>query len=218
MPVLPLNGYVSPVNVDPVLLPPEIEVDAIAGPVTKTAVITSASGTERRKAQILNPIRQYTIAFGPEYVEDVLALFLCQLGPRFGFMLQAPADMSAADVLLPWTTSNGVTLAQLTKVYATVNYFNATVVRAVERAITLPDPATITVKVNGSLDNTWTLLHGGVLSFPHVLNPTDEVTATFNFFVPVRFADDQLEITLHTQTTQSLQQAKLLEILPGSPA
>jgi uncharacterized protein (TIGR02217 family) len=64
-----------------------------------------------------------------------------------------------------------------------------------ERRITRPRAGTILVSVGGiAMPSGWTLLDSGVLSFTAAPASGAEVRAGFLFDVPVRFADDHLEI------------------------
>jgi len=63
------------------------------------------------------------------------------------------------------------------------------------RPITRPRPATLAVSIGGVAVTTWTLSETGVLRFLAAPPAGAEVRAGFLFDVPVRFADDRLDVS-----------------------
>lgn len=66
------------------------------------------------------------------------------------------------------------------------------------RPITRPRADTLLVSVNGSATSDWTLLPGGILRLDSAPLAGAEVRAGFLFDVPVRFAEDRLDISSAT--------------------
>ena len=63
------------------------------------------------------------------------------------------------------------------------------------RRITRPRAETIIVGVGGAPAQNWSLRPGGILSFDEAPPEGAEVRAGFLFDVPVRFAEDQIDIS-----------------------
>ena len=125
----------------------------------------------------------------------LLAFFRARRGAARGFRLRDPTDFS----------SNAMTGApgNADQVLGTGNGFAASFPllkrygegEAVQlRRITRPHPASVVVSVDGAASTGWTLTSGGVVTFtvPPALGKF--VRAGFTFDVPVRFAEDKLEI------------------------
>ena len=109
-----------------------------------------------------------------------------------GFRLRDPFDFSshgmtgtpeATDQLLG--TGDGTTSRfRLVKAYGDQ-----------QRIITRPDAGTVRVAVSGNPVSAWQLAAGGWIVFDAAPPPGATVTAGFLFDVPVRFAEDRLDIT-----------------------
>lgn len=203
-------------NVDRVLLPLGIEVDAIGGPTTKTMITEGASGKEKRFSYFTAPRREYTGAFSPDFIAEMLEIWTSGLGPRFGFMLHDPTDYQFDPTSeLSWIVSSGFTKAQCSKTYSRFNYFDDTLVRTLVRNILIPDPATMAVFVNGTPNATFTLVDDGIIESSSTLTSGDVVTVTGEFFVPVRVTDDRMDMTMNSKDLNSIQQIRFVEVLPG---
>ncbi len=209
-------------NVDSTQLSDEIEQNATAHLLTSTAIARGVSGNETRKSNFANVVRQYSIKFGPENVGEVIALFETQLGPRFGFTFHDwlddtvpdPSGGSAAVETLVQVASTGETRCQLTKTYV---FPPSTRTRM--RIITLPVPSSIQIFVDGVAYNAsgdWVLLDDGVILFPTVFPSGTVISWTGEFYVPVRFLNDQIDINMLVLGVNEVS-LDLIEILPRSP-
>ena len=63
------------------------------------------------------------------------------------------------------------------------------------RRITRPHAASILVSLGGVANTAWTLAEGGVIRFAAPPGAGKAVRAGFSFDVPVRFAEDKLEVS-----------------------
>ena len=63
------------------------------------------------------------------------------------------------------------------------------------RPITRPRPGTITLAIDGEPTSDWTHTGKGEIEFAAPPSPGAQVTAGFLFDVPVRFAEDRLDIS-----------------------
>lgn len=185
----------------------EIEVGAKARPAYKTDVIEMDSGHERRNARWRYP--RFTFEFDiepgdPNDEEDIgdveslsefIALFHAAGGSHETFRFRHWADYQRVDE--PIATGDGSTTSfQLYRVYTM-----GAITR--RRKITRPVAGTVTAKVNGvgasiTVDNDT-----GIITFAVAPANGAAITASFEFDVPVRFEDDELEmIALMTDLDQ----------------
>jgi uncharacterized protein (TIGR02217 family) len=209
----------SKLAVDLALIPLGIQIECTGGPRFKTSVTESAGGVESRFSYYTQARREYSGAFGPDDVDEMLQQYTAGLGPRYGLMLFDPTDNAFTGSLQVKDVSGGNTVVQLQKVYQRKHWQTAAVLREHRRNILLPDPDTVVVYVNGS-DATadFTLTDDGVLtsSTVYAADPGDPITVDCGrFFVPVRPSDDALDLIAHVINLNSIQQIRFKEVLPG---
>lgn len=185
---------------DDVLYPLPLGLDATVIPEFSTSVAVTASGHERRNS-LWSDARLH-LDVGPGIRSEaelgvLIAFFRARRGPARGFRLRDPSDFSsngmtgaptATDQLLG--TGDGSRAGfPLVKRYGDAP-------DAQVRRITRPRPDTLLVSVNGVLTvGGWTLDDGGAITFASAPAPGAPVRAGFLFDVPVRFAEDRLEIS-----------------------
>jgi uncharacterized protein (TIGR02217 family) len=81
------------------------------------------------------------------------------------------------------------------------------------RRITRPVPGSVRVGIGGSERlSGWTLEEGGVVSFDTAPPAGAVVTAGFRFDVPVRFAEDRLQVTLASIAAGEAPSVPLIEL------
>jgi len=181
---------------DDVSFPIEIGAEASVTPGFSTNVVTSASGYEYRNVNW----QQARLRFdagpgirGDAEVEILLAFFRARRGAAIGFRFRDPYDFSsngmtgapiATDQLIG--TGDGIiTTFPLVKTYGTGE----------QRRITRPVAGSILVAVSGVEQSTgWSLEPLGQIVFASPPAAGATITAGFLFDVPVRFADDKLEV------------------------
>lgn len=200
------------IAVDFVLLPLGINANASGGPVTKTAITEGASGKEKRYAYMPQPRREYTGGFGPDYVAAILNIWTAGLGPRYGFMLRDPSDYTLTTQVASHIDATHV---QVQKTYTRTDYFTSAIVRSNVRDILIPDPNSLTVFRNASIDTSWTLGYDGILTTVSAIGTGDIITVTGEFFVPVRMADDKFVLSMLVKDLNAIQQLNFVEVLPG---
>jgi uncharacterized protein (TIGR02217 family) len=189
-------------NVDATRLPEYVERGARGGPKFDTTINTSISGVEQRVANRVLSRGEWQIGYGLRTAGDwkpVLALHYAQRGSLYGFTFRDWSDYYVTDGGIG--TGDGATHGfQLIKTYDVG-------VRQYVRNIYAPDTDTIVVKVNG-VATTDFLVEDGWLTLWDAPGVGAVITASFEFFVPVRFADDHLEIGVEMATDD----AELAEI------
>ena len=185
---------------DDVLYPLPLGLDAAVAPEFSTAVLVTASGHERRNALWSDARLRFDAGPGVRSEADLgalIAFFRARRGRARGFRLRDPADWSsnamraapgAADQLLGVGDGLGATFAMV-KRYGEGD-------EAQVRRITRPRAATVRVALGGIEQiGGWSLEDGGVIRFAVAPAIGVEVRAGFQFDVPVRFAEDRLDIS-----------------------
>lgn len=200
--------------IDNIRLPINIEKGAIGGPRFKTSVMTALSGVEQRIAEWDDARCDYDIAFSIRTKTDlhaVLKLFRARQGPAYPFRFKDWSDYEGTTEAIG--TGDGVTAAfQLVKTYTDT-------VVAVTRTIQLPVSGTLTVYV-AAVAKTETTHYTvnystGVVTFTggNIPSAAQAITATFEFDVPVRFAEDELKIAMERFDLGSIPSIMLTEVL-----
>ena len=172
--------------------------DATVMPEFSTSVAVTASGFERRNSLWSNARLRFDVGPGIRSEAELgvlLTFFRARRGAARGFRLRDPTDFSSnamtgapgnADQVLG--TGNGIAASfPLLKRYGSGEAVQL-------RRITRPHPASVVVSVDGAVSTGWTLTSGGVVTFTAPPPAGKIVRAGFTFDVPVRFAEDKLEI------------------------
>ena len=184
---------------DDVPFPLALGSDASISPEFSTSVAVTASGFERRNSLWSDARLRFDVGPGVRSETELgilIAFFRARRGAARGFRLRDPSDFSshamtgtptALDQLLG--TGDGLRGSfPLVKRYGTGD-------AAQVRRITRPVPGSLVVSVGGVVVATgWTLADGGVLQFAAPPPIDAAVRAGFLFDVPVRFAEDRLDI------------------------
>ncbi len=165
-----------------------------------TSVALTASGHERRNSLWSDARLRFDVGPGIRSEAELgtlLAFFRARRGAARGFRLRDPSDCSsnamvgnptATDQLLGTGDGNTASFA-LIKQYGTGS-------ASQQRRITRPQSGSVLVSVNGiGTTNGWTLNPGGVVTFTAAPAAGAQIRAGFRFDVPVRFAEDRLEIS-----------------------
>lgn len=173
--------------------------DAMVTPEFSTSVAVTASGFERRNSLWSNARLRFDVGPGIRSEAELgtlLAFFRARRGAARGFRLRDPTDFSSngmtstpsmADQLLG--TGDGLKADfPLVKAYGTDDALQL-------RRITRPLAASIVVSVDGAASSGWSLVDGGVIRFASPPAAGKPVRAGFLFDVPVRFAEDKLEVS-----------------------
>ena len=180
---------------DDVAYPLALGRDAAASPEFSTSVAVTASGYEHRNALWSDARMRYDVGPGIRSEAELgtlIAFFRARYGPARGFLLRDPFDFSskamtgipaATDQLLG--TGDGATSR-----FRLVKHYGAQ-----QRPITRPEDGSIRVAVEGVETADWALEHGGWIVFDTAPPDGAAITAGFLFDVPVRFAEDRLDVS-----------------------
>ena len=194
---------------DEVQLPLRVGFGTRGGPSFSTEIVTLDGGYERRNQNWSQARRRYDARTGLCAADDVtalLAFFHARAGRARGFRLKDWSDYSSAtdgvgaaaamDQLLG-TSDGSVTQFQLVK-----NYVSGGVQH--RRAIRKPVVGSVVVALNNVVQvSGWVVdTVTGVVSFAVAPAVGVAVTAGYAFDVPVRFENDQLDLTWDDWATQ----------------
>ena len=174
--------------------------DATVIPEFSTSVSVTASGFERRNSLWSDARLRFDVGPGiRSEVElgELIAFYRARRGAARGFRLRDPSDFSSnAMVQTPTISDQWIGTGDgAASDFALVKRYGEPASPQLRR-ITRPVFETLLVSIDGVLQlGNWTLEDGGIVSFnlPPALGA--EVRAGFLFDVPVRFAQDNLEIS-----------------------
>jgi uncharacterized protein (TIGR02217 family) len=187
--------------------------EASVTPAFSTAVVTTAGGAEQRNSEWADARLSFDAGPGLRSEQDLqalLAFFRARRGAAQGFRIEDPFDNSsngmslepgAADQLLG--IGDGVrTEFPLIKAYGQQ-----------VRRITRPVAGSVRVSVDGvELAGGWALGGKGVVAFEDPPAEGAEVRAGFRFDVPVRFAEDRLELNRATFLAGEVPSVPMIEV------
>ncbi|MBC7279850.1 DUF2460 domain-containing protein [Hoeflea sp.] len=203
--------------------PLRLSLGASGGPGRRTDIVALSNGGETRNARWADARRRYDAGTGLRGLEDLYeltAFFEARRGQLYGFRFRDPVDHASAppgqairatDQLIG--TGDGVqSVFALAKTYADAG--GATV-----RRIEKPLVGSVVVAVGGvtldpddyavdSATGLVTIIAGMVPA------PGAQVTAGFEFDIPVRFDTDRIEISLAAFKAGSAPSVPLMEIKP----
>lgn len=173
--------------------------DAAVAPEFATSVAVTASGHERRASLWADARLRFDVGPGirsDEELGTLIAFFRARRGAARGFRLADPFDFSSRGMTgtptpfdQPIGTGDGQrTTFALAKVYGEG-------AEPQHRLITRPRAATVMVSVNGIVAGDWTLGSKGQVLFTTPPPAGAEIRAGYLFDVPVRFAEDRLDIS-----------------------
>lgn len=185
---------------DDVPYPLALGLDATVIPEFSTTVAVTASGFERRNSLWSNARLRFDVGPGVRSEAELgtlIAFYRARRGPARGFRLRDPSDHSSNGMTgTPTALDQEIGTGDgLRTEFALVKRYGEGVEAQVRR-ITRPDFATILISIDGALQaGNWTLGDAGTIAFDAPPPTGAVVRAGFLFDVPVRFAEDQLEIS-----------------------
>ena len=191
---------------DDVLFPLALGREAAVAPSFSTAVIAGSGGAEQRQANWAEARTRYDVGPGVRSEADIatlLAFFRARLGPARAFRLRDPFDAAGADELLG--VGDGVR-----RRFALVKHYGS-----MARRITRPVAGSVAVTVGGGGTAAFAVEPDGFVVLDAAPAPSVEVRASFGFDVPVRFAEDRLEVNVATWLAGEAASVPLVEVREG---
>ncbi len=204
---------------DDVLFPFAIGQAATVSPAFSTGIATMLSGHEHRNSDWSDARMEFDVGPGIRCegeLRELLVFFRARRGAAKAFRFRDPTDFSSRQMVETPTmldqiigTGDGETTRfQLVKYYGDPELPDG----AQQRIITRPVADSIAVSVDGVLHEDWTLAEGGQIDFATAPAADAIVRAGFLFDVPVRFAQDRLEIAGTTFAAGEAVSVPLIEI------
>jgi len=191
-------------NFHEVRFPASLSFGSLGGPERRTEVVTLANGFEERNTPWAHSRRRYDAGAGMRSLDDVeamVAFFEARQGQLYGFRwkdwsdfrsCKASGEVTFQDQIIG--QGDGVqTEWPLIKTYASGGYDYA-------RPVKKPVLGTVLVGFDGIAlqeDVDWEIdLNTGVVSFGEAPDAGVEITAGYEFDVPVRFAVDAIQTSV----------------------
>ena len=186
--------------------------DTSASPEFSTTVAVTASGYEHRNALWSDARMRYDVGPGVRSEADLgtlLGFFRARMGPARGFRLRDPFDFSSNGMTgTPAATDQPIGTGDGTAtVFALCKRYGEQV-----RPITRPVAASVTISVGGVATTAFTLGNGGTITLATAPAPGVQVRAGFLFDVPVRFAEDRIDISALTLGAGEAPSIPLVEV------
>jgi uncharacterized protein (TIGR02217 family) len=173
--------------------------DATVSPEFSTSVSVTASGHERRSSQWTDARLRFDV--GPGIRSDaelgiLIAFFRARRGAARGFRLADPFDFSSNGMIgVPGPLDQLIGIGDgLTATFQLVKRYGDPADPQL-RPISRPRPGSVLVSVDGVARSDFTLAAGGEVVFDAAPEEGSPVRAGFLFDVPVRFAEDRLDIS-----------------------
>lgn len=199
---------------DDVLFPIEIGMEASVAPQFSTSIVTSASGYEFRNVNWSQARLHFDAGPGVRgdgELETLIGFFRARRGSAVGFRFRDPFDFSSAAMtgqVGPADQLIGIGDGLNARFALLKSYGEGEV-----RRITRPVLGSVRVSIDGQeMAGGWTLEEGGVVQFqlPPALGAP--VRAGYIFDVPVRFADDRLEVNRFSFRAGEVPSVPLVEV------
>lgn len=184
--------------------PPTLSFGSIGGPERRTEIVTLANGHEERNTPWAHSRRRYDAGVGMRSLDDIetlIAFFEARRGQLFGFRWKdwsdfkscLPNDTPAYEDQVIGIGDGTQTAWQLTKTYASGGHDYV-------RPITKPVRGSVKIGIGG--DQLQEAVHfdvdltTGIVTFGTAPDIGAEITAGFEFDVPVRFDTDRVQTSV----------------------
>ena len=205
---------------DDVLYPLALGRDAGVSPEFSTSVAVTASGHERRNSLWSDARLRFDVGPGVRSEAELgvlLQFFRARRGAARGFRLADPFDHSSAEMTgTPSATDQLIGIGDgLTADFQLRKNYGVSQDPGDEpqlRPITRPREQSVRVSVDGVETGGFTLGSGGMVRLEMAPADGAEVRAGFLFDVPVRFAEDRLDITAAAFAAGEAPSVPLIEI------
>ena len=200
---------------DDILFPLEIGREALAIAEFSTNVVTTLSGHERRNSDWSDARLSYDVGPGVRGEEELgvlLDFFRARRGAAIGFRFADPFDFSSNGMAGEPTMLDqqlGVGDGFRTHFPLVKSYGDGD---GQVRRITRPRAFTILVAVDGVYHDEWSWREGGVIDFISAPAAGSIISAGYHFDVPVRFAEDRIEVARATFGAGDMPSVPLVEI------
>jgi uncharacterized protein (TIGR02217 family) len=204
---------------DDVRFPIAIGRGASVCPTFSTAVVATASGAEQRNADWSDARMRYDAGpgvRGEAELAELIALFRARRGAARAFRFSDPFDASSNGMTgEPGAADQRIGTGDGTRTrFALVKRYGVGA-EAQVRGITRPVAGSVRVAVGGAAMSGGWRVEGGAVEFDAAPAAGAAVTAGFRFDVPVRFAEDRLEINAAAFAAGEAVSVPLVEVREG---
>ncbi len=190
--------------------PTDIAYGSAGGPEYFTDIVVTHSGYEQRNVNWAQARARYNVAQGVKtqaQLDTLIAFFRARKGRADGFRFKDWTDYQATDQNIG--TGDGVaTVFQLRK-----NYINGSITEI--RTITKPVAGSVVIKFDDVVENPSNYSVNtttGEITFTGAPSASVQITASFEFDVPVRFDTDRLSASLDNYGSYSWSDIPLVEV------
>lgn len=195
-------------NFHDINLPDFMEIYAQGVSEFSTSCAITLSGRENRSSNINFPKRRYNLKnckLSEVQFEIFNSFFIARLGSRYSFRLKDYFDYKVINEQF------GDADVQVGRLQLKKTYNDA--VSSFLRKITKPRKDSIKFWFNGVQVDEWTVDYtAGIISFLKEIPQQTIITASYEFDVPVRFANDSFQYCLNNDGTISILDTELLEV------
>jgi uncharacterized protein (TIGR02217 family) len=200
--------------------PADLSFGSLGGPERRTEIVALANGHEERNTPWAQARRRYDAGLGLRALDDVerlIAFFEARQGMLHAFRWKDWADFRSARASVelrpidqPLGEGDGViTTFQLAKTYRSGTF-------AARRVITKPVPGSVRVAIGGIEQKeglAWALdALAGTVTFATPPGTGAEVTAGFEFDVPVRFDTDLIQVSVASFRAGEVPRVPVVEV------
>lgn len=194
--------------------------NAIVSPEFSTHIVTSTSGHEFRNSNWADARMRYDVGPALRSEEDAALLmnfFRARRGSAVGFRFKDPYDNSSSEggEINPLDQTIGVGDGLQSRFDLVKNY-GAQSNDPQVRPITRPIAESISIAIDGEVANGWSLGDKGVIIFESAPEVGSIISAGYHFDVPVRFANDVLDLAGATYGAFDSNSIALIEVKESS--
>lgn len=178
------------------LFPVTISKDAESSVAYSTTVVTAKSGRKQKNKNWEYPLNTYDVSFGiraMQDLEEVVNFFHVAEGKANYFRFKDWADYKSCSVMLqPSSTDQviGVGDSLQTDFQLVKNYTIGGTTKV--RKITHPLINTLEVAIDGVSTTAYSMGDNGLIKFNSAPSSNSQITAGYEYHVPVSFADDTI--------------------------
>ena len=188
--------------------PNSIAFGSTSTPEFNTNIVTMKNGSEQRNVNWNNCRLKYNVLNGIKSKTELMELisfFRARKGKAIGFRFKDWSDYSAISQILG-TGNDTTTQFQLIKTYTSGTIYS--------RTITKPVLGSLTIYIDNLETTDYTInLTTGIITFNTAPLNTQEIKADFEFDVPVRFNNDNLEISMDSLNSGKVKEIELIELI-----
>lgn len=191
-------------------LPSFIEIFAVGRSEFSTSVATSMSGREARSSDYVNPRRKYMLKgcrLSPSQFDSFNSFFIARGGRRYSFLLKDYFDYSVEKQLIATGSGKNQVEFQLNKIYPDE-------ISSYTRAIRNIKENSFKCWIGDNEATPQNIdLKAGKVTLERALAENEELIASFEFNVQVRFVNDNFEYEFNDDGTISLNNIEMIEVI-----